>query len=153
VLVVEQELGERLGQLGLADAGRAQEHERADRPVRVLQAGARAAHGVGDGVTASSWPTTRLPDRPSMRSSFSRSPSSILSTGTPVQRETTWRSARRHLFLHQRAASPAVASSPRFGELLLELGDHRRRRARRRARGRRALRLLEFVARAWSSSP
>ena len=43
-LVVEQELGERLGQLGLADAGRPQEHERADRPVRILQAGARAAH-------------------------------------------------------------------------------------------------------------
>jgi hypothetical protein len=37
------EFGERLGQLGLADAGRAQEHERADRPVRVLQP-ARAAH-------------------------------------------------------------------------------------------------------------
>ena len=43
-LVVEQEFGERLGQLGLADAGGAEEHERADRPVRVLQAGARAAH-------------------------------------------------------------------------------------------------------------
>ena len=43
-LVVEQEFGERLGQLGLADAGRPQEHERADRPVRVLQAGAGAAH-------------------------------------------------------------------------------------------------------------
>ena len=36
--------GERFGQLGLADAGRPQEHERADRPVRVLQAGAGAAH-------------------------------------------------------------------------------------------------------------
>ena len=43
-LVVEQIFGQRLGQLGLADAGRAQEHERADRPVRILQAGARAAH-------------------------------------------------------------------------------------------------------------
>jgi hypothetical protein len=36
--------GQRLGQLGLADAGGAEEHERADRPVRILQAGARAAH-------------------------------------------------------------------------------------------------------------
>ena len=44
MLVVEQELRQRLGQLGLADAGRAQEHERADRPVRILQAGAGAAH-------------------------------------------------------------------------------------------------------------
>ena len=35
LLVVEQELGERPGQLGLADAGRAEEHERPDRAVRV----------------------------------------------------------------------------------------------------------------------
>ena len=49
-LVVEQERGERLGQLGLADAGRAQEDERADRPVGVLQAGARAPHGGRDGL-------------------------------------------------------------------------------------------------------
>ena len=33
-LVVEQERGQRLRQLGLADARRAEEHERADRPVR-----------------------------------------------------------------------------------------------------------------------
>ena len=48
LLVVEQELGQRLGQLGLADAGGPEEQERADRPVRVLQAGAGAAHRVGD---------------------------------------------------------------------------------------------------------
>ena len=47
-LVVEQVFGERLGELGLADAGRPEEHERADRPVRVLQAGARAAHRSRD---------------------------------------------------------------------------------------------------------
>ncbi|GIX12081.1 MAG: hypothetical protein KatS3mg118_0040 [Paracoccaceae bacterium] len=39
--------------------------------------------------TASSCPTTRLPSSSSMRSSFSRSPSSILSIGMPVQRSTT----------------------------------------------------------------
>ena len=43
-LVVEQVLGQRLGQFGFADAGRPQEHERSDRPVRILQAGARASH-------------------------------------------------------------------------------------------------------------
>ena len=47
---VEHELGERAGQLGLADAGRAEEQERADRAVGVLQAGARAAQRVGDGL-------------------------------------------------------------------------------------------------------
>ena len=48
VLVVEHELGERTCELGLADAGRAEEDERADRPVRILQTGARAAERVRD---------------------------------------------------------------------------------------------------------
>ena len=43
VLVAEQELGERARELGLADAGRAEEDERAGRPLRVLDAGAGAA--------------------------------------------------------------------------------------------------------------
>ena len=49
VLVVEQHFGERLAELGFADAGRAAEDERADRAVGVLQAAAAAADGVGDG--------------------------------------------------------------------------------------------------------
>ncbi len=48
VLVAEQELGERAGQLGLADPGRAEEDERAGRALGVLQAGARAADGLRD---------------------------------------------------------------------------------------------------------
>ena len=40
-------------------------------------------------TTASSWPTTRSCRADSMRSSLSRSPSIILDTGIPVQRETT----------------------------------------------------------------
>ena len=50
VLRVEHELRQRAGELGLADAGRAEEEERADRAVGVLQAGARAAQRVGDGL-------------------------------------------------------------------------------------------------------
>ncbi len=46
-LVVEQVLRQRPRQLGLADAGRAQEDERADRPMRVLQAAASPQHRVG----------------------------------------------------------------------------------------------------------
>ena len=38
VRVIEQEFGERLGQLRLADAGRAEEQEGAERAVRILQA-------------------------------------------------------------------------------------------------------------------
>ena len=49
VLVVEQHLGQRLAQLGFADAGGAAEDERADRPVGILQAAAAAAHGVRHG--------------------------------------------------------------------------------------------------------
>ena len=91
LVVVEQERGDRLAQLGLADAGRAQEQERADRPVRVLQAGPGPAHGVGHRLErlllADDAACAALS---SMRSSLSRSPSSIRSTGMPVQRDTTW---------------------------------------------------------------
>ena len=43
------DFGERFAQLGFADAGGAAEDERADRAVRILQAAAAAADGVGDG--------------------------------------------------------------------------------------------------------
>ena len=48
VLVVEEKLGQRAGRLSLADAGGAEEDERTDGAVRVLQAAAGTAHGVGD---------------------------------------------------------------------------------------------------------
>ena len=60
---IEQEFGERLAQLGLADAGRAEEQERAVGPIRIGQAGARAADRIGHRRTASSWPTTRCAER------------------------------------------------------------------------------------------
>ena len=47
-LVVEQKFRERAREFRLADAGRPQEQERADRPVRIAQARAAAANGVGD---------------------------------------------------------------------------------------------------------
>ena len=43
--VIEHETGQSLGQLGFADAGRPQEHERADRTMGVLQARPCTAHG------------------------------------------------------------------------------------------------------------
>ena len=49
-LVVEQELRQRLGQLGLADAGRAEEEEGTGRAVGVGDAGPGPADGVGDGA-------------------------------------------------------------------------------------------------------
>src|SRR5215213_139280 len=49
LLVAEEELGERAGELGLADPGGAEEDERAGRALRVLQAGAGAADRLRDG--------------------------------------------------------------------------------------------------------
>ena len=48
-LVVKQALGQRLGELGLAHAGGAQEEEAADGLVRIGESRAAAAHGRGDG--------------------------------------------------------------------------------------------------------
>ena len=50
VRLAEQRLGQRPGQLGLADAGRAEEQEAAHRPVRVGQPGPGAADRLGDRV-------------------------------------------------------------------------------------------------------
>jgi hypothetical protein len=60
-LVVEEEVRERLGQLGLADTGRPEEEERAGRPVGVGEPARRAAHRVRDRRTASAWPIRRAP--------------------------------------------------------------------------------------------
>ena len=49
ILIVEQELGQRLGQLGLAHAGGAGKDERTGRALRVLQAHAGTADGAGQG--------------------------------------------------------------------------------------------------------
>jgi hypothetical protein len=50
VLVAEEQLGERLRELGLADPGRAEEDERAARALRVLQARTGAADRPGERV-------------------------------------------------------------------------------------------------------
>ena len=50
VLVAEHELGERLGEERFADAGRADEDERAHRALGVFEPGACAADGLGDGL-------------------------------------------------------------------------------------------------------
>src|SRR5574337_238365 len=49
VLGVKKELGKRLGELGLADAGGSEEQERAVRPPRIRQAGPGAPDRIGHG--------------------------------------------------------------------------------------------------------
>ena len=126
LLVVEQELGQRPRQLGLADAGRAEEEERAERPVRVLQPGAGAPDRVGDRARPP------RPGRPragggcsSSSSSFCISPSSIFETGMPVQRETTSAMSSSSTSSLQEAAAALGAAEPprRLDELALELGQ------------------------------
>ena len=48
LLIVKQRFGQRLGQLGLADAGRPEEEETADRPAGVRNAGAGAQNRIRD---------------------------------------------------------------------------------------------------------
>ncbi len=50
LLVVEEKLGERLRELGLADAARSEKEERPDRLARIAQSHAAAAHGARDGA-------------------------------------------------------------------------------------------------------
>ena len=71
--------------------------------------------------TASSWPITRLARRSSIFMSFSRSPSSIRVTGTPVQRETTEAISSGVTSSFTRA-SPLVCSRPQFRFGICDLG-------------------------------
>ena len=140
--VVEQEFGERLGQLGLADAGRAEEQE-ASPAAGSGPAGRRGRGGRPwlTAATASCWPITRLPIASSIASSFSRSPSSIRSIGMPVQRATTAAmSSAGHLLAQHRAA----AGRGGLLELLLERGDAAILELAGLGEVARALRLLEL---------
>ena len=49
ILAAEHELGQHFRQVRLADARRPHEHEDTDRPLRILEAGPGAPHGLGDG--------------------------------------------------------------------------------------------------------
>ena len=53
-VVAEQEVAERLGQLGLADAGWAEEDERPAGALGILEAGPGPTDALGDGLMASS---------------------------------------------------------------------------------------------------
>ena len=106
-------------ELGLADAGRAEEDERADRPVGVLRPERARRSALATGSTASSWPTTRSCSRSSMWISFSVSPSSSGATGIPVQRATTSATSSSSTS----SLTIGSTSAPRSVELALELGS------------------------------
>ncbi len=92
LLVVEEELGQRPRRLGLPDAGGAEEDERADGAVRVLQPGARAPHRRRDRLDR-----LLLPDHPLRAAAApcrAASPPRPPAGATPGCR-STWRPPRR----------------------------------------------------------
>ena len=88
-LVVEQELGERACELGLADSRRTEEEERADRAGSDRTSPARERRiAFATATTAAFWPTTRWCRCSSSRTSFAISPSMRRETGMPVHLAT-----------------------------------------------------------------
>ena len=125
-LVVEQELGERASELGLADPGRPEEQERTDRPVRVGQARARLRRiAFATAVTASSWPITRSCSSSSSCTSLRISPSMRRDTGTPVHLLTTsaMSSESTSSFSMRCVDCSSREVLGRLGDPALELGD------------------------------
>ena len=141
VVVVEQEARERLGQLGLAHARGAEEEERAQRPVRVLQARPRAAHGLGNRDNR-----IALPDHPLADSLFHLEQLLALALQHPLDRhacpaaDDTGDVVRSHFLAQQRVLGHAL----RLGELLLELGNPAIGKLARLAEIALPLRLLEL---------
>ena len=91
VLAAEHELGERLGELGLPDAGRAEEDERADRALRVLEAGAGAADGLRDDLDRLLLADDPAVERrPPCGAAARTPPAAMRVTGMPVHIATTW---------------------------------------------------------------
>ena len=70
MLVAEQELGQRLGEFGLADARRPEEDERTDGRLGSLSPARVRRIACDTARMASSWPMTRLWSSSSMRRSF-----------------------------------------------------------------------------------
>ena len=107
VFIVEQKFGQGLGTVRFCRRRWAQGKGMSrsgdwDRPgpARLRRTASETA------CTASSWPMTRLPRRSSICISFSRSPSSMRVTGTPVQRRNDLGDfLGGHFFLHQRCAA------------------------------------------------
>jgi hypothetical protein len=91
VLVVEEELRERLRELGLADARRPQEEEGSRRPVGSLRPARERRTASATAATARFCPMIRRPSSDSRFMSFSVSPCMSLPTGC----RSTPRSPRR----------------------------------------------------------
>ena len=125
-LVVEQERRQRLGQFGLADAGGAEEHERArsggwDPAIRR----ARGRTAVETARTASRWPTTRLASlRLHGEQLFALTFEHAIHRHAGPARDHAGNVIGCHRLFHQGAiCGSGVLCSLGLGELLLEIGN------------------------------
>ena len=154
-LVVEQEVGQRAGQLGLAHAGRAEEQERADRPVGVGQARTAAADGVGHGGHR-----VLLADHPLVQDLLHAHELGHLALeqagdgdAGPLAHDLGHVLGVDLLLQHLLAALQLVEPLGGLGQSPLELGDRCRSGSRRPARGRPPGRPRSGAARAPPSGP
>ncbi|CFR78860.1 Protein of uncharacterised function (DUF3170) [Mycobacterium tuberculosis] len=83
VVVTEQEVGQRLGQFGLTDTGRAGEDERARRALGVFQPGPGTPDGLGNGLDG-----VLLPDDPLVQLFFHPQQPGGLGLGELEHRDT-----------------------------------------------------------------
>ena len=126
LLAREQPVGERLDQLGLADAGRAEEEERAERTAGVGQADAGTADAVGDELDRALLADDALVQVVLERAEAlelagsTRSPS-----GIPVRAATTAATSAS-------VTTRGGAASTAIDERLAEVGEHVLLRARSR---------------------
>ena len=123
VLVIEQELRQRLRQLGLADACRTHEEERADGPVLVREARPAAAHRVRDGLDG-----RILPDHTLVQLALHPQQLLLFALEHPLDGDAgplgdDLRDVlRRHRLRHDRVFDRGLLGAERI-DLLLQFGD------------------------------
>ena len=140
-VVVEQEAGKRLGQFGLADTGRAEEQEAAQRPAGILQARARAAHRLGHCIDRLALADHALgEDVLHVEQLFALAFHHAVDRNTGPAADNTGDIVFGDLFLEQRI----VGVARRFRELLLQFGDPPVLQFARLLQVTAALRLFEF---------
>ena len=140
-IVVEQESGECLGELGLADAGRPEEKEAAQRPVRILQACARAADGSRNSLHGIGLPDHAVADHCfHLEELFALAFHHLVDGNARPARDDTGNILRRHFLAQHCTAGGGFG----FGKLLFEAGDGAVLKFARLGEIARALRLFQL---------
>ncbi len=146
LIVVEKEIGQRLGQLRLADARRPEEEEGTDRPIRILQSGARATHGPRNGGNRFRLTDNALTERRfHLQELLALTLEHLVDRNAGPARDDLRDMGFRHSLVDQ--STGCARALFHFRELLFKLGNDAIGKFRRPLKLARALRLHEFVAR------